>query len=199
MQAFTAAMSREMAEGIDGHDPADKRLESLRNRVLAEYKVSRIEDLPFNFRGVALQAGEEYGNRVLDKHYGRLWRLFEEQLNAQRVFSWMSPLVALRPYSMALAGTDLRTHREFSEQAEAFRRDLVQFLNNHLEKNSRTGDWHWRAGPDIWPKAPDFRYEPRPLQRTLAEERDDAVVLAVWLAASALAALLAASRISADA
>jgi ABC-2 type transport system permease protein len=197
MQAFTEAMSREMAEGINGHDPADKRLESLRNRVLAENEVSRVEDLPFNFDAIVLQAGEEYGNQVLDKHYGRLWRLYEEQLTAQRGFSWMSPLVALRPYSMALAGTDLGTHRDFSEQAEAFRRNLVRFLNNYLEKNSRTGDWHWRAGPDLWPKAPDFRYESSPLQRALDQMGPDAAVLSIWLAVSALAASLAASQISA--
>jgi hypothetical protein len=70
-------------------------------------------------------------------------------------------------------------------------------LNNYLEKNSRTGDWHWRAAPDLWPKAPDFRYEPSPLKRTLAQERADVAVLAAWLTASVLAALLAASRISA--
>jgi ABC-2 type transport system permease protein len=196
MQAFTEGMSREMAEGINGHDPADKRLESLMNRVLAENKVSRVEDLPFNFDAIVLQAGEEYGNKVLDKHYGRLWSLYEQQARAQRAFSWMSPLVALRPYSMAFAGTDLGTHRHFAEQAEAFRRNLVRFLNNYLEKNSRSGDWHWRAGPDLWPKAPDFRYEPISLEQTIAQQRADAGVLAIWLAASGLAALLAASRAS---
>jgi ABC-2 type transport system permease protein len=196
MQAFMENMSREMAEGINGHDPADKRVESLTKRVLAENKVARIEDLPFNYDAVVLQAGEEYGNRVLDRHYGRLWGLYERQARAQLAFSWMSPLMALRPYSMALAGTDLASHREFAEQAETFRRDLVRFLNHHMEKHSRTGDWNWRAGPQLWPQAPDFRYQPGALVRTL-EERADAAVLAGWLVASALAALAAASRISA--
>jgi ABC-2 type transport system permease protein len=52
--SFGARVAADMRNGIDGHNPADKRAAELLTRVLAEYKVDREEHLPINFMGISL-------------------------------------------------------------------------------------------------------------------------------------------------
>jgi ABC-2 type transport system permease protein len=73
MQLFAKALKHDFAEGIDGHNPAGQRVEALRQQVLRQYRVSRVEDLPVSFDGLMLQAGEAYGHQVLDRQFGNLW------------------------------------------------------------------------------------------------------------------------------
>ena len=48
-----------------------KRIKDLEAKVLEEYNVDSLSQLPINFYGILLQADEEYGNKVWDKHYGK--------------------------------------------------------------------------------------------------------------------------------
>jgi hypothetical protein len=52
-------------KGADGHSESDQRILELKRKTLAQYGVSRVEDLPVNFEGLRLQAGEEHGNEGL--------------------------------------------------------------------------------------------------------------------------------------
>ena len=64
-------MRAERNQGIDGHNPYDKRREALKNKYLSDYQVDSLSQLPINFDGIVMQADEEYGNLVWDKHFGR--------------------------------------------------------------------------------------------------------------------------------
>ena len=67
-KTFKEDMRAERNQGIDGHNPYDKRREELKNKYLAEYQVDSLSKLPINFDGIVMQADEEYGNLVWDKH-----------------------------------------------------------------------------------------------------------------------------------
>ena len=66
-----------VATGTDEVSPPD-RAEST-ERLLADYGVERVEDLPINAVGACLQESEEFGNRIFDRNYGALWDTFRRQ------------------------------------------------------------------------------------------------------------------------
>jgi ABC-2 type transport system permease protein len=149
-------------------------------------------ELPLNRWGIALRIDDEAGYEVTDDHFSRLWDSFSQQ---QRVQEWAGlavPLLALRGWSMGLAGTDFAAHRHFSVAAEAQRR-LMQDLISHdlVEHADPLGDRHfsYQAGKDLWAQVPRFDYRPIGVPQALRANLPSLVVLGVGLlAAAALAA-----------
>ena len=45
-------MDEDRAKGIDGHNPEDKRIKDLEAKVLEEYNVDSLSQLPINFYGI---------------------------------------------------------------------------------------------------------------------------------------------------
>ena len=186
---FQAAISRQLREGIDGHNPSDQRAEQLKARLLRQYGVSRVEDLPVNFDGVALQESEEYGARVFDRNFSSLWDLYRRQDRLRTVVSVLSPLLAVRPLSMALAGTDNDSHLDFVRAAEDYRRRLVGFLNDDMIHNAGSAGYQYHAKPDLWRRAPEFKYRPVALNVRLAGEIASLACLLAWFILSGAIAL----------
>lgn len=192
--AFELGIQRDSENGFDGHDPRNERRKAFEAEVLERYGVTRTEDLPVNFDGLAMQADEEYGARISAVHFGRLWATLRAQERAQLGFGLVSPLLFLRPISMAVAGTDTEHFLAFARQAEAYRFELVRFLNDSMARNSRTGDWDWKAPEDTWALVADFRAEPPPVSAALARTRVAWLALAAWCAGSLTLATRAARR-----
>lgn len=194
---FWRDVNRDMREGIDGHDPADRRREELKRRVLARYGVERVEDLPVNFSGLALQAGEEFGDTVFDKHFGRLWQTYEKQNRVHEVAALFAPLISIRNVSMGAAGTDWFAHKHFAEAAETYRRALQKQLNDDITYNSRAGQTYL-AGAGLWQQAVPFEYQPFGLGRVLAHHAVSLALLVLWFVGATALAYLAARRMRVD-
>lgn len=195
-EAFFDRLTTDMRKGLDGHDPTDARVEALKQRVLAQYQVTRVEDLPINFDGLALQESEEHGNPVLDHHYGHLWMQYARQERVQQALSVVgAPLLALRSVSMALAGTDLAAHRHFTEQAEQYRRRFVRELNLHMAEHSRHGDWDWKADASLYATMADFSYTPPSLRAVGLQAWPAAALLSLWMLGACGVAALAVRRL----
>jgi ABC-2 type transport system permease protein len=192
---FWADVHRRMDEGVDGHDPADQRVRALERETLARHGVSRVEDLPINFDGIRLQAGEEHGNRVFDRVWGDAWQRVERQDRVLDRAGALSPLAGFRRASLALAGTDAPHQRHFTAFAENHRRELNRALNDHLTENSRTGDWEFRAGADLWREMPRFAYQPPGIQLAGKGAAIGFGSLGLWLLAAIAALGLATRRI----
>jgi ABC-2 type transport system permease protein len=156
---FWANTDRDLKEGIDGHDPANKRTEEAKQQLLKQYGVSRIEDLPINFSGWSLNQGEEYAARVYDKHYSALWQTFEKQNRFYNLSSIFAPLLSVKSVSMSMAGTDFAHHRHFASEAEEYRRVVNRMMNEDYMNNSRTGDTNYLANEKLWASVPQFQYE----------------------------------------
>jgi ABC-2 type transport system permease protein len=180
--AFEAAKDADRAQGLDGHNPADARRAALEERVLAEYGVERVEDLPINFDGIALQADEEYGNQVWDRHFGAVREVMDRQQGVLRAASLLDPYLAIRSLSARIAGTDLGASLTFQEQAEAYRRNLIETLNReHAYGGSAYQEWSWTADASFYRGIEDFAYTPPELSHSLAGAVPEAAVLAFWL------------------
>jgi len=148
-------------------------------------------ELPLNRWGIALKIDDEAGYGVTDEHFGRLWDSFAQQQRVQEWAGLAMPLLALRGWSMGLAGTDFAAHRHFSVAAEAQRR-LMQDLISHdlVEHADPLGDRHfsYQAGKELWARVPRFEYRPIGV---LAALRGNLVSLAVLAVGLALAAAVA--------
>jgi ABC-2 type transport system permease protein len=180
-QAFWRDVREGLASGLDGHSSSDQRRAELLERTLAEHGVTREEDLPINFAGVALQASEEHANTVYDRYYGDLWATYARQETMRLAFGVVSPLLALELVSQRAAGTDWRHHRHFVDEAEQYRRELQRFLNGDLARHGRPGR-PYQADPSLWAQAPDWSYR-APALGAIGVPWAALALLAVWAAA----------------
>ena len=189
LQAFETHVADGLHAGPDGHGSGNARIEALKREVLTKYGVSKVEDLPINFDGIAMQAGEEDGNIVFDRHFGALFNAIERREKWALWFGLFSPMELLRPASMALASTDFTQHRRFVDSAEQYRRYLVKNMNQVMTDRSKTGDWNFTVGDEVWQQVKPFEAPAEKARPILVAH----LGLGAWLMA-ALVALLVAGR-----
>ncbi len=184
-EAFWAEVRVSQSQGIDGHSSGDQRRTELLQRTLAEYGVSKEEDLPISFAGIAMQAGEEHANTVYDHHYGEYWVQIAAQDGWRLAWAPISPLLAVDQLSQWAAGSDWRNHRHFTDRAEAHRRELQRFLNADFTENAKGQDFAYQAEPALWAKAPRWDYQPA-AAGDLSRPGGALAVLLGWLGAAAI-------------
>lgn len=183
-----------LAELGDSHDPNDPHFGAFRQRVLQQYGVERIEDLPVNYNGLVMLEGERLTSELFQQQAEHLRAQLEAQSSRLAALAWASPLLALRPASMRLAGTDPGRHQLFLDQAEAHRYAFVQALNTlHAEHIRHQDDRAQRLSSDAWRSLPEFRFEPPPLKATREAGRALPALLG-WLLAVALGLVVSARR-----
>ncbi len=197
-QEFWAAVDKDMKLGIDGHDTKNARTKELEKKVLEQYGVKKVEDLPINFNGIAMNAGEEYAAEVFDKHYAALWQNYYAQERVHKFAGIVSPLMPARVFSMALAGTDLAENEIFTGAVEKYRRELNRFLNMDFAENSTTKDgYKYTVNRELWEKAPEFNYIPPSTGWIVSRQIFNAALLCVWCFGSLGLAVFAANRMRA--
>lgn len=182
--AFQAAMQVDREKGLDGHDPRDARRVALEKEILTKYGVKSRRELPVSIGGLIMQADEDYGAKVWDKHFGALEERLEEQYQAAGVFSFVNPMQATDRLSMAIAGTGLTSHVEFLRQTEAYRRELVRKLNYedaHGVKRSENGRMQRTTTGAFYKSFESFEYEPLALGALLGRRTPDALAMLAWL------------------
>lgn len=119
----------------DGHNADDPAFAKLKANILVQYGVNKIDDLPFNYRGMVAQYSETQLTQVLNKYAEQRMETEYEQARMARQFGWLTPMVAVRSFSMMMAGTSLETHHRFLREAEAIRFEFVQALNKAHQDN----------------------------------------------------------------
>ncbi|MEN0062143.1 MAG: DUF3526 domain-containing protein [Myxococcota bacterium] len=179
--AFRSAMFEDKGKKIDGHNPLDKRIDEIREQVLAEYSVEKTEDLPINFTGIVMQLDEEYGNPVWDEHYGRLHATFDRQAQVGRIAALVNPYQAIDGLSMSLAGTDLAHDLAFQRAVEDYRRAWVEALNHeHAYGGSKSGDWSWKADAAFLADLGAYEHRVPPLTSVLGGRSIEILALVGW-------------------
>lgn len=127
------AMLEEKHKLGDGHNDSDPAFIALKNKILAQYKVDDIADLPLNFKGLVAKHSEKQLADVLNQFAEKRMQQELSQSKVARQFGWLSPTMAVRTFSMMLAGTNLENHHRFLREAETVRIDFVQSLNELQE------------------------------------------------------------------
>ncbi|MBJ6121767.1 ABC transporter permease [Sphingomonas mollis] len=198
------AIARDLRAMGDSHDPDDRHFAAFKQRTLARYGVSRIEDLPVNYKGLLALEGEQMTSALFDRYSSQSFATQEQQNALVRAIGFLSPTIALRSLSMAAAGTDLAGHRRFLKQAEAYRYSLVQRLNRlQAEGVTYADDNADDAGADRrkrvtaanWQAIPDFAYRPMAGSDGAIAALSGLAVILGWLIAAALALAWATRRL----
>jgi ABC-2 type transport system permease protein len=169
-----------------------ERLVATEDRLLKEYNVENVEELPVNSEGVAMISEEADEDVLHDVEYRQLYDAYREQERVFQLGSIASPLVAVQALSMAFSGTDLAHHTHFAQAAEEYRRFFVQMMNNDIKDNdfpearrpssaSTPTDLIYLNNRNLWERVPFFVYIPPGL---------DWIAKQTWIAATALMAWL---------
>ncbi|MGW8391347.1 DUF3526 domain-containing protein [Pseudoduganella sp. HUAS MS19] len=189
-----AAVHAELARIGDSHNPDDPYFRSFRDSVLKRYGVSKVEDLPVNYKGLVIEEGERLTSELFLASMQRDFGRQAAQGGVLDMAALAVPLLALRSMSAALADTDRAAHERFLLAGEDYRYRLIQALNRlHAEKVKYHDDRAQRISADYWRALPRYRHPSSPLERTVAQRVWPALaILAGWLAAAVLAAAWAA-------
>ncbi len=195
-EEFKTAMREDRSKGIDGHNPADARGKELEDQILKEYGVDSLSQLPINFDGIRMQADEEYGNKVWDKHFGHLRNVLARQKQSYQMAGIIDPFISLQNASMGFSGSDNLHHQEFLLQVESYRRDFIKMLNDkHAYGGSKTGDWSWKADNAFFKSVPDFAYQPTAMASVFPNYLADLILLACWTVFAAVLLVWGTKRI----
>lgn len=201
------AVARDLRQMGDSHNPDDPHFAKFKATVLKRYGVDRIEDLPVNYKGLLGIEGEKLTTALHDRYASESFTAQERQNQLVVAAGLISPAIALRTLSMAASGTDFVGHRRFLDQAEAFRYDLVQRLNQlqadavrYADDNEQTrdADQRKRVSAGNWARMPDFTYR-APDGATLARAAlPGLLVVFGWLAFATILLWRATRRLGAN-
>lgn len=200
------AIARDLRQMGDSHNPDDPHFAAFKARVLKRYGVTRVEDLPVNYKGLLALEGEAMTSRLFDRYAGESFRAQAAQNGVVAAAGVLSPTIALKQASMAAAGTDFAGHRRFLEQAESYRYDLVQRLNrlqaeavSYADDTAKDADAdrRKRIAADTWQTLPEFAFvQPDAATLTRASLPGLGLILG-WLAIGAGALIVATRRLGA--
>jgi ABC-2 type transport system permease protein len=194
------AISRELKATGDSHNPNDPYFSAFRQRVLAQYGVARVEDLPVNYRGIVGMEGERLTSALFDRYAAQAAARQARQSSWVDAAAFLDPALAIRRASMIVAGTDLASYRRFMEQGERYRYNLVQSLNKLQSelvtyKDDRTPGKQNRVDHRHWQDFPPFVFEPESVKSVLQRAAAPVAILLLWLGAASLLFGLATRRL----
>ena len=195
---FQASMDQDREQGMDGHNPRDSRRQELEKEILSKYGVSSRSELPVNIGGLIMQADEEYGAQVWDKHFGGLEEHLMRQYASTGLFSLVNPLQSADRLSMAISGTGLTSHLDFLRATEEYRREMVRKLNEEDAfgvTRSEGGRMRRTTAQDFYTGFNGFDYQPLSLSVQLQKSRLDLLALCVWLLGSTVLLFLTGQKI----
>lgn len=184
-----AAIEKDRDKGVHVHEPHHPNYLAFRDRILKKYNVTRTEDLPVSFYGIALKEDEEWGYTVSDHHYGSIRRLFEKQHRVHQLFSLLTPFAAIKTLSAGLSGTDVAFANDFSEAAEGYRRKMMTIINDNVIANDTgtslyASELGYRTDKSLWEKVPPLDIDAPTLGTILKRNRVALFVLLGWLVGS---------------
>jgi ABC-2 type transport system permease protein len=164
--------------------------------LLAQYRVSRPEDLPVNPEGVALSRGEDADTAVYERHYGRLDDIYLRQARAMQWAGLVAPLLAVQAASTSLAGTDYAHHHDFLRAAERYRTAYVRTLNDTIvNQRDQKATWQFTQGRDLWDDVPPFAYTMPDAGWAVRQSGVSLVIVLGWTTLMLAAAVWAGSRL----
>ncbi|MFD1787057.1 ABC transporter permease [Sphingomonas floccifaciens] len=200
------AIARDLRRIGDSHNPDDPHFAAFKAAVLKRYGVTRVEDLPVNYKGLLALEGEAMTSRLFDSYAKRDFAAQASQNALVAGVGLLSPTIALRQASMAAAGTDFAGHRRFLEQAERYRYDLVQRLNrlqadavSYADDTAKDAgaDRRKRIGAANWQRMPEFAFRQPDAETLVGASLPGLAVVFGWLAAAGLALVVATRRLGA--
>jgi len=184
--AFEANLEKDLKKDGDRHNPDDPHFKAIKDSLLSKYQVHTVDQLPFNFAGYLMYEGEKISSRIYNHHQAALMKTYEKQNSWNRYTGFINPYIAVKNLSMALTGADFASYRDFQEQAEAYRYQLAQTMNELQMKyisNAKLGpgDKPYKISHQHWHQFPDFRYQFRQSSFVFRNEVLSVTAIIFWV------------------
>lgn len=127
--AFQSKIEEDVIKRGDSHNPNDPHYNKLRDSVLTVHNVTDVTDLPFNYSGFVMREGEKISSQLYKKHYKDLVTTYNNQNNVTQFSALINPFTAIKQLSMTVSGTDFSSYIDFQKQADTYRYNLAQTMN----------------------------------------------------------------------
>jgi ABC-2 type transport system permease protein len=164
-----AVFDIEMAEAVakvgDSHNPNDPYFSAFREKILAQYGVTQVEDLPVNWSGLVMQEGERITSEVFNQQYGQVLDVMKQQTHWVTAWAVLSPYLMSSQLSSVLSGTSTQHVTHYENEAESYRYQLIQSLNNlHINEVDNAHNKE-RISKSHWSTLDSFSYQTLPIEQ----------------------------------
>jgi ABC-2 type transport system permease protein len=183
---FESAIDADVTKVGDSHNPNDPYFKSLKDSVLAVYKVDSVKKLPFNYSGFQMKEGEKISANIYQKHQNRLLAIYEKQNSFSKIVAFFNPFMAIKNLSMSLSNTDFSSYVDFQAQAEAYRYHMTEELND-LQMKYISNDAKSSAGTKNiidkkhWEDLHDFQYKSARISKVFQNDFISILALLFWI------------------
>ncbi len=185
---FDKLLEDDLAKEGDSHNPNDPKFIELKQETLDKYNVNDVKQLPFNYSGFVMSRAEEISSSIFRKHYGELLQKFHLQNRVAEIAGLFNPYLAVRHFSMATAGSDFTAYENFQWQAEEFRFEMVQKLNDfHTNQIKAENDRGQKLSSDNWQTFPKFEYRQATISESLGKQGLAIFSVVFWFILAGLA------------
>lgn len=182
---FDKRLEADLANEGDSHNPNDPKFAELRRETLAEHGVDDVKKLPFNYAGFVMMKAEEISSGIFRRHFGELIAQYRRQNRVSELLSLVNPYLAIRQFSMAVAGSDFTTYEHFATQTEDYRFKMAQRLNDlHMNEIKAEKDREQKVGRETWERFPAFEYREPPIAETVRQQIPALISVAFWTIAA---------------
>jgi ABC-2 type transport system permease protein len=193
--AFWSAIKKDIQQGLADDGDHDAREALFNARLLQQYDVQRVEDLPVGYTALKRSFNDSYSERVHNLHFDRLNDTFEHQSRFIHIASLLGPSIAMRSISMALSGMDLAHQRHFEQAAENYRHYFIALTDDWDRERSHGTERNAQGHDSDWTSVKPFSYDPPSLGFALNHAWPDLLVLLTWLAVALAWLMLSAKRL----
>ncbi|WP_426483074.1 ABC transporter permease [Chryseobacterium sp. R2ACT005] len=184
--AFETTLEKDILKSGDSHNPDDPYFKKIKDSLLTKYKVKTTNELPFNYGGFVMKEGEKISSQIYIRHQKELQTIYNRQQNLTDFSGLINPAIAIKNFSMIATGTDFFSYTQFQKQAEEYRYQMAQHLND-LQIEHISNIKPENGGPpavidkDNWEKFPDFKYRYTSVLYSLKKQPIPAVSLVLWM------------------
>lgn len=173
-------VDQSLSEARGAYSNDDAYQEQARQKILDEYGVKEISELPINYRGYALQISEEHADPLYEEVYNDLKGTYEKQEYILGLLSFLSPTTSLKQLSAGIAGTDRIHHDVFAWEAELHRRYIIKKMNGDLMYNGTDTENPYTADKELWSEVADYDGRLPLFSSLISYYISKFVVLGIW-------------------
>lgn len=185
--AFEHTLEAALEKEGDSHNPDDPHFAAFRNAVLQQYHVKDVKELPFNYSGYLMAEGERISASIFNVAYNDLIHTYQRQNNVAGILSFIDPYLAVRISSMSLSAADMHHYVDFQQEAEQYRYNMVQGLNDiHAHQIDARQNSTQRVSNKNWQRQAAFSYQPKTTGWSIRRQWLPLVACAWWLLAGIL-------------
>jgi ABC-2 type transport system permease protein len=183
----------------------EERRAVVRARLLKQYGVASLRELPVDPIGVELNEEEKESEPLYGNLVASVYDSYEQQNRLYQVGAVVTPLLAVQSLSMAISRTDFAAYRDFANAGKHYRVGMIKTLNDGIAYNPdyRNGTVFpgtdiivTEAGPELWRRVPEFKYEVPRLIVVLARSWTSLLLLSAWMVFAAVFMCVSMKRLS---